>query len=51
MCILLHYYKIHFDAFIEFQDCLYCEGYAEQIRQENPESFNFEWKQFQEGFS
>ena len=40
-----------YDAFTEFLDSLYYEGYAEKIRQENPELFAFEWEQFQESLS
>ncbi len=40
-----------YDAFIESLNSIYYEGYAEQIRQENPELFAFEWEQFQESLS
>jgi hypothetical protein len=40
-----------YDAFVEFLDGLYFEGYTEQLKNEFPELFAFEWKQFQESFS
>lgn len=34
------------EAFFEFIDSIYWNGYAEQMAEENPEKFNFELNEF-----
>jgi len=35
-----------FEAFIEFIDAIYWDGYGEQLAEHNPEAFTFELNQF-----
>ena len=35
-----------YQAFIDFLDTLYWEGYARQLAEDNPEAFQFELNQF-----
>ena len=44
-------FKGLYDAFVEFLDGLYFEGYAERLKDEDPELFYFEWEQYQGLFS
>jgi hypothetical protein len=34
------------EIFIEFIDAIYFPGYADQMAEENPEKFNFEYEEF-----
>lgn len=35
-----------FEAFIDFIDSLYWDGYAERLAEENPQAYTFELNQF-----
>lgn len=35
-----------FDAFINHLDSIFWDGYAEQLANDNPELYNFEYDQF-----
>jgi uncharacterized short protein YbdD (DUF466 family) len=35
-----------YEAFIEFLNQIYWEGYAEQLAKENPEAFQMEYTEF-----
>lgn len=39
------------ELFIETQDALFFEGYTEQTAQDNPEKFDFEYKEFLDQYS
>lgn len=38
-------------AFFEFLDSIYYEGYAETLANDNPEAFNFELNQFLDNYN